>query len=150
MCYIINTYSGQFPWSDFCYINTTFRKLVLLPSSSKIIKSALLGPSDRKKIFMPILRNRDYFHVIDPTGQISYLQLKTEANPAAGSSMSVTKTERRLGRSEVLTAVVMKSTILWDITPGSPLKVNRRFGGTYRIHLQVRKIRRARYQHESR
>jgi hypothetical protein len=31
---------------------------------------------------------------------------------------------------EVLTAVVMNSTILRDITSCSPLKVNRRFGGT--------------------
>jgi hypothetical protein len=31
---------------------------------------------------------------------------------------------------EVLTAVVMKSYIFWDITPCIPLKVNRRFGGT--------------------
>jgi hypothetical protein len=31
---------------------------------------------------------------------------------------------------EVLTAVVMKSPIFWDITPFSPLKVNQRFGGT--------------------
>jgi hypothetical protein len=30
--------------------------------------------------------------------------------------------------SEVLTAVVMKSIIFWDITPCSQLKVNRRFG----------------------
>jgi hypothetical protein len=37
---------------------------------------------------------------------------------------------------EVLTAVVMKSSVFWDITPCSPLKVNRCFGGTYRIHLQ--------------
>jgi hypothetical protein len=37
---------------------------------------------------------------------------------------------------EVLTAEVMKSTIFWDITPGSPLNINRRFGGTYRLHLQ--------------
>jgi hypothetical protein len=29
---------------------------------------------------------------------------------------------------EVLTAVVMKSPLFWDITPCSPLKVNRRFG----------------------
>jgi hypothetical protein len=36
---------------------------------------------------------------------------------------------------EVLTAVVMKSSIFWDITSCSPLKVNRRFGGTYRLHL---------------
>jgi hypothetical protein len=37
---------------------------------------------------------------------------------------------------EVLTPVVMKSSIFWDIKPCSPLKVNRRFGGTYRLHLQ--------------
>jgi hypothetical protein len=45
---------------------------------------------------------------------------------------------------EVCTAVIMKSTIFWDITPCSPLKVNRRFGGVYRLqglklttHLQL-------------
>jgi hypothetical protein len=36
---------------------------------------------------------------------------------------------------EVLIAVVMKSTIFWDVTSCRPLKVNRRFGGTY--HLRV-------------
>jgi hypothetical protein len=30
---------------------------------------------------------------------------------------------------EVVTAVVMKSTVFWDIMACSPLKVNRRFGG---------------------
>jgi hypothetical protein len=35
----------------------------------------------------------------------------------------------------------MTSTIFWDITPCSPLIVNRRFGGLYRFHLQGRKIR---------
>jgi hypothetical protein len=30
---------------------------------------------------------------------------------------------------EVLTAVVMKSSIFWDITPFSLLKLNRRVGG---------------------
>jgi hypothetical protein len=39
---------------------------------------------------------------------------------------------------EVLTVVIMKSTIFWVITPCSPLKVNPRFGGTYRLHLQGR------------
>jgi hypothetical protein len=29
----------------------------------------------------------------------------------------------------------MKSTILWDITPRSPLKDNRRFGETYYLHV---------------
>jgi hypothetical protein len=51
---------------------------------------------------------------------------------------------------EVLTAVVMKSIIFWDITPCSAFKVNRRFGGTYRLHLQGRKISGARNRRESR
>jgi hypothetical protein len=37
--------------------------------------------------------------------------------------------------------VCKKSTIFWDKTPCSPLKVNRSFGRTYRLHLQGRKIR---------
>jgi hypothetical protein len=36
---------------------------------------------------------------------------------------------------EVLTAVVMKSSIFWDITPCSPLKVNRLFGKVVCLHL---------------
>jgi hypothetical protein len=40
---------------------------------------------------------------------------------------------------EVLTAVVMKSTIFWDITPCSLLIVNQHFRGTFRLHLQGRK-----------
>jgi hypothetical protein len=37
---------------------------------------------------------------------------------------------------EVFIAVVMKSIIFWDMTPCSLLSCNRRFGGTYRLHLQ--------------
>jgi hypothetical protein len=40
---------------------------------------------------------------------------------------------------EVFTAVVMKSIIFWDMTLCSPLSVNRRFGGTYRLHLHGRR-----------
>jgi hypothetical protein len=40
----------------------------------------------------------------------------------------------------VLAPVVMKSSILWDIMPCSPLKVNRRFGGTYRLRRQGRNV----------
>jgi hypothetical protein len=42
--------------------------------------------------------------------------------------------------SEVLSAVVMKSSVFWDTTPSSPLNVNRCFGGTNRLHLQDRRI----------
>jgi hypothetical protein len=35
----------------------------------------------------------------------------------------------------------MKSIIFWDMTLYSPLSFNRRFGGTYRLHLQGRRNR---------
>jgi hypothetical protein len=44
----------------------------------------------------------------------------------------------------------MKRTISWDITLCNPLRVNRSFGGIYRLHLQDRKISRGRNQRESR
>jgi hypothetical protein len=44
----------------------------------------------------------------------------------------------------------IKSTIFWDITPCSPLKVSKRFGGTYRPHLHGRRISQARHQRERR
>jgi hypothetical protein len=40
---------------------------------------------------------------------------------------------------EVFTAVVMKNTIFWDITSRNLLKVNRHFGGTYRLHFEGRR-----------
>jgi hypothetical protein len=51
---------------------------------------------------------------------------------------------------EALTAVVMKCSTFWDITPHSPLKVNQSFGGTYSLHLQSRRISQARKQRENR
>jgi hypothetical protein len=39
--------------------------------------------------------------------------------------------------------------IFWDITPWSLLKVDGRFRGTFRIHLQDRRIRRAKMQRET-
>jgi hypothetical protein len=42
---------------------------------------------------------------------------------------------------EVFTVVVLKSIIFWDMRPCSPLSFNRRFGGTYRLHLQGRRNR---------
>jgi hypothetical protein len=41
---------------------------------------------------------------------------------------------------EVLTAVVVKNSIFWDIAPYSPLKANWRFGGTCHLRLHGRRI----------
>jgi hypothetical protein len=49
---------------------------------------------------------------------------------------------------KVLTPVVMMNTIFWDITPCSPLKVNRCSGGICDLHLQGKRINQARNQHE--
>jgi hypothetical protein len=46
---------------------------------------------------------------------------------------------------EVLTAVVTKNSAVWDITPCSPLKVNRRFGRTC-LHLQGGRVSQVRSQ----
>jgi hypothetical protein len=39
---------------------------------------------------------------------------------------------------EVLMTIVMKNSVFWDITPYSPLKVNRHFGGMCILHLKRR------------
>jgi hypothetical protein len=39
---------------------------------------------------------------------------------------------------EMVVKFKLKSTVFWDITPCCPLKVNRRFGGTYCLNLQGR------------
>jgi hypothetical protein len=40
---------------------------------------------------------------------------------------------------EVVTPVVMNSSVFWHITPCSLLKINKRFGGSCRLHHQSRK-----------
>jgi hypothetical protein len=50
---------------------------------------------------------------------------------------------------EVLTAVVMKSFVSWDITPCIPLKVNRRFEGTFCLHRQGRRKSQSRNRREA-
>jgi hypothetical protein len=48
-----------------------------------------------------------------------------------------------------LSAVTQKNSVFWDITPCSPLKVNRRFGGTCHLHLQCQRISQANKQREA-
>jgi hypothetical protein len=49
---------------------------------------------------------------------------------------------------EVLRAVVIKSSVIWDVTPCSLLQVNRRFRELCLLHLQGRRTSQARSQHE--
>jgi hypothetical protein len=45
----------------------------------------------------------------------------------------------RLRYDDFSSILVVKSIIFWDVTPCSLLSCNRRFGGTYRLHLQARR-----------
>jgi hypothetical protein len=49
-----------------------------------------------------------------------------------------TVTKYDVVKFEVFTAVTMKKAVFWDVAPCSS-GVNRRFGGTYRLHLQGRR-----------
>jgi hypothetical protein len=51
---------------------------------------------------------------------------------------------------EVLTAVTIKSSFFWDITPCHVVKVNQRFRGTYWLHLCGRKVIQPRKKLETR
>jgi hypothetical protein len=42
---------------------------------------------------------------------------------------------------EVFTAVTMKNAVFWGVAPCRCGRLNRHFGGSYRLHLQGRKIR---------
>jgi hypothetical protein len=46
---------------------------------------------------------------------------------------------KKLSFYEIRRFITLKSIIFWDITPCSPLSANRRFWGTYRLHLQGRR-----------
>jgi hypothetical protein len=49
---------------------------------------------------------------------------------------------------EVLTAVIMNSSVFWNMTAYSSMRVNTRFGGTCRLHLQGWIVSHARNQYE--
>jgi hypothetical protein len=50
---------------------------------------------------------------------------------------------------EILTVMAVKSSLIWDITPCSQVKIYRRFVGIYRLDLQGRGVSRARNHHEA-
>jgi hypothetical protein len=54
-----------------------------------------------------------------------------------------------VGFDDVLTAVVMKSFTIWEITPCSRMEGNRHFGGARHFHLQGRRISQARNRRET-
>jgi hypothetical protein len=73
-------------------------------------------------------------------GQPAPGSCETHAILASSLHAARTETKRRSSHSqtwfELLTAMIMKSSVFWDIMSSSPIKVNRRFRGTSRLHFQ--------------
>jgi hypothetical protein len=82
-----------------------------------------------------------------PTKHARWQSLYSSTEPS-----NLTRTWSRIGFMnvwfEVSTAMFMKSSVLWDITPCNPLKVNRRFGETCRYHLRTWRISQRKNQRE--
>jgi hypothetical protein len=62
--------------------------------------------------------------------EVLYHQAKSGRNMSESMDIYIYITNKRTD--------VQKSPIFWNITPRSPLKVNRNFGGTRRLHLRSR------------
>jgi hypothetical protein len=52
--------------------------------------------------------------------------------------MFIDNFQRISNQTQIINNEIMKSTVFWDITSCSPVKFNRRFGGTYGLYLQGR------------
>jgi hypothetical protein len=52
-------------------------------------------------------------------------------------------------RQVIYFVFILRSDILWNVTPCSPIVVDRRFVGTYCLHLQGRRVSQARNQQEA-
>jgi hypothetical protein len=76
-------------------------------------------------------------------------QTKHITIPVCRRSITMTKVHYRNFTWAGLIQFAFKRFVFWDIGPCSPLKVNRTFGATCRLHLQGRSIRQGRNQHEA-
>jgi hypothetical protein len=113
-------------------------------------ESCYLIWKQNNKLFNPRLKSVEFLylgtmyvhtvcHSIDHGGGLSCIPQKK----GLGLNM------KYLLEFEILTTLLMKSFIFWDITPCCPLKVNRRFGEKFHLHLQGQRISRARNHRES-
>jgi hypothetical protein len=107
------------------------------PCHSHIVTSAVLpnissvSPNRYTALLLPVPRDSEAR--ITVLARTSNNFLNGQVNAAGCSNITL------IVGFEFLTTVVMKSSVFWDITPCSPLQVNRSFGRTYRLNLQGRK-----------
>jgi hypothetical protein len=92
----------------------------------------------RNASYKPILhkiKGYQFYHTVHPQ------------NTATGGSAALVKDdvihheEAKYATDEIQATVVTKNAVFWDVAPCRSSGLNRRFGGTYRLYLQGRKIR---------
>jgi hypothetical protein len=76
------------------------------------------------------------------TSSVAYWWLLKKDSTAYGVSYQFYENMKLFLEAEL--SYVLKNSIFWDITPCSPLNVNRRFGGMFRLRLYGRRISQAR------
>jgi hypothetical protein len=84
---------------------------------------------------MTIHMNDSGLEVFDATRYVEYWYFPTKIFQSIKSicNHSDVVAKRKDVRFEVFTAVTMKNAVFWDVAP-CRFCVNRRFGGTYRLH----------------
>lgn len=120
------------------HIHTAFRGRSMINCRKKNIKT---GESK--------LRVCTTLSVLAVFQRAKYISLQRWHPPAIPSGIGTQDTTNSKLKSvyvgyEALTTVVVKSSILWNITPCNTLKINLCFGETCRFHLQSRNQREAR------
>jgi hypothetical protein len=135
--------------------NSTFRKHDLSPSSGE----RSVDPYSIKSVRLALPNGRNWVDVSVPF----HLRAETDPVPETLCSFRMSDDGRipetqhsrvlctivRTVGFEILAAVVIKSSIFWDITPCSLLKANRSFRGLCRHHIQSLRIGQARNQSEA-
>jgi hypothetical protein len=76
-------------------------------------------------------------HGNEPSFSIKYKEVSSPAEELLASQKGLSSLELFVYvKFEVLSAVTVNSTVLWNVTPCSTTEVRRCFGVTYYLHLQ--------------
>jgi hypothetical protein len=90
-------------------------------------------------LLIPFSVRSAFLHSNLPFPQTIFISLQSFEN-LCGQTVNLKVTARNI-LFEVHTAVKLKTAVFWFVTPCRSVKIHRRFGGTYRPHLQHRRLR---------
>jgi hypothetical protein len=144
------------PWSASVYLNNGRRKYKKSNLISGNVFCAFLAPTSSNSAFsrypaltIPISISNSRTATWSYSPLIPILDDNVKYHVIQNALFLSSRKMLRYVGSEVLAAVVMKSSIFENMRSWSPLKVNGRFGGTCRLHFLGRRISQARIHGEA-